>query len=97
MNVNSSIDVTDPQYHGRPLWCVYGPDCFPTLFCCKVTMGYDRSLNIWGYSVYRRQAGFRTLGLEVTAWAAKSDAVFFSEHSAAIAHITELTTPKVKA
>jgi hypothetical protein len=91
----SAIDPWDSQYHYRPIWCVYGPDSFPTVFCCQLTHSCG-SLNVWGYSVYRRSPGFRTVGRELAGWVAEKGAVFFAEQSGALAHIAKLTTPKVK-
>jgi hypothetical protein len=95
-NEVSTIDPTNPEFHYRPIWCVYGPDCFPTLFCCKIN-ARNGELTVWGYSVYRRSPGFRTLGVELTKWADERVAAFFAEHEAALAHLAKLTTPRVKA
>lgn len=30
------VDPNDPGIVGKPLWCVYGVACFPTMVCCKI-------------------------------------------------------------
>lgn len=47
------------------LWGVYGPDCFPTVFACKLKDYPDAHRAIWGYSVYEGEPGYRTLGVDV--------------------------------
>lgn len=71
------------------LWGVYGPDCFPTVFACKLhhASGYGRA--IWGFSVYRRKPGFRTLG-EGREWADRHKLRLFASREAAFAHIASL-------
>lgn len=87
------IDATLPEFHNRPLWCVYGPQCFPTMFCCKILHHPQGCLTIWGYSVYRRQPGFRTLGRDLSEWAADHEAVFFAEQIHALQFLANITTP----
>ena len=64
------VDHNNKENEGKILYCVYGVDCFPTIFSCKIhyinTFGYGNI--IWGYSVYKGEAGFRTLGREVDSW-----------------------------
>ena len=67
------IDPFEKEYRDIPLWCVYGPSCFPTIFCCKIvdyTMK-DSSMPIqaiWGFSIYGGIPGFRTLGGDLYDW-----------------------------
>ncbi len=92
------IDPHNADHHGKPLWVVYGPDCFPSMICCKLTMN-SGELTIWGFSRYRRQGGFRTLGISLSTWferfAGKHDRTpeFYDAHEDALACIRKLTTP----
>jgi hypothetical protein len=65
------------------------------MFCCKINCR-SGALTVWGYSVYRRSPGFRTLGVDLEKWAAGNGAQFFAEQSDALAHMAKITTPKVK-
>lgn len=71
------------------LWCVYGPDSFPTVFACKIKNHPTEGRVIWGFSVYRRQKGFRTLGQGVS-WYLDRDAKLFSSKAEAFAYIASL-------
>jgi len=86
----------DPAEHlDTPLWVVYGPDCFPTMFCCKVLNHPTCGLVIWGYSVYRRQPGFRTLGQSLQVWRDDHEKPkFFARQDNALLHLAKITTPK---
>jgi hypothetical protein len=86
----------DPLEHpGEVLWAVYGPPCCPTIICCKVLRGQD-GYYIWGYSIYRRQAGFRTLGTEYRNWQREHNARFYLHRELALDYVRELITPKEK-
>lgn len=98
------VDPNLPENHDRVLWCVHGVECFPAIFCCKIHMDNKYGPTIWGYSVYRRQPGFRTLGMNVNTWMQElrekfgygySMFEFYDDHAEAIARITQLTTPKL--
>lgn len=65
------IDLNDQNNWEKPLFVVYGPDSFPTMFCCKICVRptYPNGKPcIWGFSVWRRVPGFRTLGVELEGW-----------------------------
>lgn len=95
MKAENSIDPTAPQYRDVPLWCVYGYDCFPEIIACTVHDHGQYSLCVWGYSVYRRQPGYRTLGRELQAWMSQYKMVeFFAKQEDAIMFINKLVTPK---
>lgn len=88
----------DPAKHlDTPLWAVYGPDCFPTMFCCKVLNHPTCGLTIWGYSIYRREPGFRTLGQSLQVWRDDEGkrAKFFARQDDALMHLSKITTPRV--
>jgi hypothetical protein len=63
-----TVDHTDAEQHGRHLWLVYGHKSFPTLIACKLDFKTHPYTAIWGFSVYRRKPGFRTIGRNVDAW-----------------------------
>lgn len=92
------VDPFNTDSHGKPLWVVYGPDCFPSILCCKISTT-SGSPTIWGFSRYRRVGGFRTLGQTLSTWIEaqkkyRSDKVtFYDEHEDALAYIRKLTTP----
>ncbi len=92
----TAVDPTNPGYWQRPLWIVYGRECFPQLLCCKLNM--TETLDIWGYSIYKRSPGFRTLGLNYHKWAATHAMCFvFAEQQHALDVLKEITTPKASA
>ena len=97
----------DPMQHiGETLWVVYGFECFPSILCCRLKQNLidvDRTIEtcIWGYSVYRREPGFRTLGKTLQQW--RNDhakygqdlEVWFTEQEAAMAYLNLLVTPAI--
>lgn len=86
----NEVSPLDPQHAGKPLWCVYGPDCFPSLICCRIKDG-----NIWGYSVWKRQPGFRTLGISLEAFAKERETPrFYAAQADALERLAKITTPK---
>lgn len=89
------VDPFNPENGDKPLWVVYGHDAFPSILCCKIRHNHaDLGPIIWGFSIYKRSPGFRTLGLEVQTWIDRYHmAKFFDDHAEAIAYITKLTTP----
>lgn len=96
------VDPNLPANHDRTLWCVHGFDCFPEIFCCKIHLDAEYEPIIWGYSVYRHEPGFRTLGQNVNEWMQRQRDKFgcdlfefYDDHAEAIARITQLTTPKI--
>lgn len=97
------VDPLLPENHDRPLCCIYGAQTFPTVFCCKIMQHRDEDPVIWGFSVYRREPGFRTLGQNLTNW---MDGLrekygwqmfeFYDSHPEAMARMAELTDPWLK-
>ena len=93
--IKNAIDPNNPDFHKIPLWCVYGDDCFPSMLCCRISTA-DGTPTIWGYSVWRREPGFRTLGINLVEWIKREKRPrFFANHADALAYIGKLTTPKV--
>lgn len=74
-----------------PLWGVYGNPCFPTVFACMLK-DYPQSdlmeahRAIWGWSLYRRKGGYRTLGTG-KKWADEHGLRLFLTRDAAFTHI----------
>lgn len=98
------VDPSDPRLWDKPLWCVYGPECFPTVIACKVNNASGMGAAIWGYSVYKRKPGYRTLGQDLKRWveekteeAQGDEPVFFDIQLAAFDYLRGLVTPKVSA
>lgn len=102
-------DLNNKANHDKPLWVVYGHDCFPSILCCKLKwypQNYMHSnlpemVCIWGFSIYRRSPGFRTLGVNVDTWMNDNKTKFgytlfefYDDHGEAIERIRNLTDPK---
>lgn len=94
------VDPRLPENQDRPLWCVYGTVCFPTMFCCKILNHPEYGAIIWGYSFYRGEPGFRTLGQQVDSWMQELTKKFgwklfefYNSQTDAINRIVALTTP----
>jgi len=101
------ISSTDTDWHGKPLWVVFGHDHQPTIMSCVLRaytathkllpLGQSGDVVIWGYSVWRGRAGYRTLGLRLSEWAKRFslEPVFFASHDEAIEHVRQLTRVSV--
>lgn len=88
-------DVKPLEHIDETMWAVYGPESFPSLICCRVLNHPTCGPTIWGYSVYRRQPGFRTLGQDLKIWEMSHDWVyFFNDHDKALAFMKIITTPR---
>jgi len=95
MKVKNSLNKNDLPLN-TPLFCVYGPKCFPSIFSC-IIRNY-KTTNIWGYSVYQRKPGFRTLGLSLEIFlAARENPVFFANKEDAFEYLSKLITPRKEA
>jgi hypothetical protein len=102
-----TFDPFDPANHGKPLWITYGVDCFPQIVCAKL-LAYGPKHNllpvgergayvcIWGYSIYKRQPAFRTLGTRLDKWIDRHDFVrFYEDQEAALDDLRTLTRPRL--
>jgi hypothetical protein len=96
------LDIKNKEFRDKPIWCVYGPECFPTIFCCKIVEfrnGLVSELNIWGYSVYEGSPGFRTLGRSLKEWSGDvkcrygTDPIFFDQQADALTYLAKITNP----
>ena len=89
-----NIDPWAADSADKVLWCVYGYESWPSMFCCKLH-DYDGSRNVWGYSIYRRSPGFRTLGQRLALWLEQHEmCLFFDDQQKAMEYLTQITTPK---
>lgn len=94
-------EVEPEQHIGVPLWVVYGHNCFPSILCCRLRDD-GRDIVIWGYSVYKRKPGFRTIGQILSTWRegnaeyGKSLEKWFIKQEDAVAFINKLVTPSPK-
>lgn len=87
--------------HNVALWCVYGYSAFPSMIGCTLRVHNHRgveSLNIWGFSIYKRQRGYRTLGISVEkfyeTYGKDFRPKFFRIQADALAFIAALTNPQ---
>ncbi len=98
------IDTADPTSHGKELWIVHDAHHWPIPFRAKL-LAYSAkhellhvgtagpNVAIWGFSVYRRSPGFRTLGINVEEWAKHSsfEPLFFTTEAEALEWIGRAT------
>lgn len=94
----------NPNHHNQPLWCVYGFECFPEMFCCKIIPDPESGPIILGYSVYQGVPGFRTLGRNIHSWQQELEEKFgydlwefYTTQEEALDRLRELTTPSPEA
>lgn len=92
----ATITSVDPTEHlNTPLWCVYGSNAFPSIICCKILKDPKYGFIIWGYSVWKRQPGFRTLGTNIQAFCdPRENPKFFLDQEDALDYLRKMTTPK---
>lgn len=90
----------DPaEYLDQPIWCVTGAECAPSVFCCRIakTTALNSQPVIWGFSVYKGDPGFRTLGQRLDVFREQNPrAVFFATPADATSYLYELITHKVE-
>lgn len=80
---------------GEVLWGVYGPDSFPSVFACKILEHPGQGRVLWGFSIYRRSPGFRTLGVS-SLWAEQHGLHLFRTQAGAFAFIASLFAKAVQ-
>lgn len=92
------VDPLDEANHDKPLWLVYGHEAWPSFLCCKINLKRHGYPVIWGFSVYRRSPGFRTIGQDVRTWMqATTDRMgytlweFYDNQDEALARLKKLT------
>lgn len=103
------IDPRDTMFTNVPLWCVYGYDFCPQVMACKISRAHIEAAKaagrdyvhmgpaILGYSVFKRQPGYRTLGQDLAHWLNSHEthktAKFFISQREALAYLSDLLTP----
>jgi len=99
------IDPTDPAHHEKTLWVVHGPTCQPSIVCAQLR-AYSADFNllpvgqagdhvcIWGYSVYKRVPGFRTLGIRLSKFEGEHKARYYTEQEEALSYLRKITKPR---
>lgn len=96
--MKAPVTAVDPhlaEHQYKPIWVVYGSTAFPSLLCCKINHCQGVAC-IWGYSVWKRVPGFRTLGQHLSQWVEKSElCFFFADQQHALDFLKLTTTPKV--
>lgn len=94
--IENEIDALLPGSWGTPLWVVYGGVAFPSILCCRINAPQGKPV-IWGYSIYRRSPGFRTLGQDLAEWMGRQeDPHFFADQNHALAYLKKITWPRCK-
>jgi len=97
MTDHNFVDPTDPAYHdGKTVLYVVDADAksFPFVFSCIIKANPSGKPVIWGYSVYKRSPGFRTVGHEVDTYIKQRSATkFFITQNDAALYMFDLITP----
>lgn len=79
-----------------PIWCVYGDDNWLKFGVFRKRDYPGRNSALWGYSVYRRQPGFRTLGVGPD-WCIENKCRFFANQDDGLAYLRQATEPALSA
>lgn len=91
------LDHADQCNWLKPLWIIYGHAAFPQINCVILDK-YQGVVNIWGYSVWKRSPGFRTLGTAFENFQRRSEILLFTHsQEEALDFLKNLTTPKPQA
>jgi hypothetical protein len=54
------------------LWVVYGGECFPRMLRCMISYRHGNGKPcIWGWSIWKRNSGYRALGQDLAGWIEK--------------------------
>ncbi len=92
----------DPREHtDKPLWCVYGPRDFPTMFVFEVyynpySVTDSDSHIIWGYGINKNNDKYTSFGQGFEGWVKKQakqgyKVKFFDKQKDALTYIAKLT------
>ena len=87
------ISAYDPEHRATPLWVIFGHvnEACPRVICVLVS---DGAPTVWGYSIWKRSPGFRTLGISLDSFIERHrDCIFFARKEDALAKLSELMTP----
>ena len=87
------VDPTNFEHQEVPLWAVLdGARIECVMVNCR-----SGGPAVWGYSVWRRSPGFRTLGISLASYMARAREVeFYAEQQHALDAVKEATAPSKK-
>lgn len=77
----------------KPLWCVYGYKYGLSIMSCMINQPWG-ARTIWGYSVYKRVPGYRTIGAGAEEWSKRYNmAIYFDDQEEALDYLRKSTKP----
>ena len=86
-----AMGVDPTKQIDKPLWVVSGPSCFPQLTLVTIKNHPTCGLTVWGWSIYRRCRGFRTIGLSLSAYIGQNEnAKFYLNRQHAFDRLADL-------
>lgn len=91
------IDPLAPQWHGVPLWCVFGFAFHPNIMCCKLSkVGVQQQVNVYGYTEVQQGHGrFNSIDQPLVTWMkAQRMCLFFEKPDDALAFLKRHLTPR---
>ena len=91
-----AVDPLDPKNLDKILWCVHGYDSHPSVHCLKIkTSPHISGHFVWGYSMWKREPGFRTLGISVQEFKGQKKLfIFFENKIDALEYLSIILEPK---
>lgn len=79
------VDIQEACDTKRVLWLVWGRGAVDFINCVKIFNNTYCGYTVWGYSVYRRSPGFRTIGMSLESLTNEcEDLQLFTDINAAI-------------
>jgi len=99
MKVNIKKHIVPAVLLSRPVWIVLGAKWQPSIICARLLVpSGGGAIHVLGYSVYDGIPGFRTLGLDLHAWAKQHDlCTVYDNQEEALQRLRKLTTPEKSA
>lgn len=97
MSAPFEVDYLDPANWNKPLWCAHGYKSHPSIHCLMIKPCPSVNFQpfVWGYSVWKRQPGFRTLGLSFEEFHKNKDLyLYFDKKQAALNYLSKILEPK---
>ncbi len=91
------IDVFDPQYHKKPIWCVASHQNEAVLSCIRVTREKLMGLTVSAYRVNNKTPTFRYTSSRLDRFLGQSrgrDLRFYNDIEKALEKAREITTPE---
>lgn len=94
LNPEGQIDPANPEFHDRPMWCVYGAISYPQFGCLRIKTT-KRGLMMEVYSVRLGKPGFYEMSFTLDQFLAQWKMhFFFADHDDFMEFVFFLTTPK---